>query len=191
MAREMGEIVFTLQQIMIAPLNIITGAYSTAVTLPEPQTMEITFEADTDQIKAQGYLQHLLSVITHGTFKLSQAGIPFDALEVLTGATRDDSGSTPNAIKAMRFGAGGSGLPYFGAVGRLVGEQSDDTWLGLPACKLDMIPGWKAEQNKFVIGESSGKFIANSAGLLCQVLSHETATAITTGNFAQAFNDYA
>lgn len=184
MARSHSEIVFTLNKLMIGSYNILADTFGTAVELPEPQTFEFGFEADTDQIKAQGYMRHTLAVTTHATFKLASAGIPFAALAVLTGASNSSSVVSPNQLRRLNFSAGGAGLPYFAIVGQMVGEQGDDIWVGLPCCKLSMPPGWKAEQNKFVIGETKGLAIKPDTRNLVYYFGHETAVEPTASNFA-------
>jgi hypothetical protein len=178
MPRGYSEVVFSLTQLRIASYNILTDTFGAPVDLPETQTLEFAFETDTDEIKAEGYLQHLLTVMTHATFKLSSAGVPFEALAILTGASNASSGSTPNRSRRMRFDAGGSGLPYFAVAGKLVGEQGDDLHVGLAVCKLDAAPGWKAEQNKFVIQQAEGRAIKRANGRLVYLLGNETAAAL-------------
>lgn len=182
MARGHSEILFTLVQCFVQPYNILTDTFGTAVELPETQTFEFGFVADTDQIKAAGYLQHLLTVTTHATFKLGSAGIPFEAMVTIAGATNSSSVASPNQLRRLRFSAGSSGLPYFALVGRLVGEQSDDAWIGLPCNKLDNVPGFKVEQNKFIMAEAGGRAIKSGTRNLVEVFGHETALAITAGN---------
>jgi hypothetical protein len=178
MARGFGEVLFSIVDLKIAPYNILTDTVGTAVDMPEVQQLDFTPEGDTDEIKAEGYLQHLLSVMTHGTFTLSQAGIPYEALAVMTGWTRGSSGTTPNREDTLQGTPGGAGLPYFAVAGKLVGEQSDDVHIGLVCCKLDAPPAWNIEQNVFVIGESSGKAIAPNSRQLPYIEIHETAAAI-------------
>lgn len=182
MTRGFSEVVFTLVDVRIAAYNILADTFGTAIVVPEPQTYEVTPEADNDSIKATGKLTHLLSVLTHVSFKMSTAGIPFEALAIMSGASTN---SSPTTQKTSKQSAGGAGMPYFGIVGKLVGEQGDDLHLGLPVCKLDKSPGWKAEQNKFLIGECAGKAIAReSSGFAIYVLGHQTAAAI---DFAEIF----
>ncbi len=178
MPRGYGEVVFSLVQMRLASYNIVTDTFGTAVELPEAQTLEFSFETDTDAIKAGGYLQHLLAVTTHATLKLSSAGVPFEALAILSGASNNSSGTPPNRTRRLNVGAGGSGLPYFGVVGKLVGEQGDDLHVGLPVCKLDGVPSWKAEQNKFVIASAEGRAIKRASGHLVYLLGHETAASV-------------
>lgn len=187
MARSYGDVLFTLVQCFVQTHNIITGAFGTAIELLEPQTFEFGFEADNDTIKAAGYNQHLLTVTTGATFKLSAAGITFDALAAICGATNESSGTTPNQLRRLRFGAGGAGLGYFALVGRMAGEQGDDAWVGLPYCKLDSPPNWKAEQNKFIMSEVSGKAIKSGSYNLVEIFAHETAAAITAGNISNVW----
>lgn len=178
MARGHSEIVFTLTEIRIATYNILTDTFGTPIELPQPQDFEVDPQADTDEIKAQGYLQHLLTVNTHATFTTSSAGLPFEALAIMAGLTNDSSGSSPNQERTLDVDAGSDGLPYFAIVGKMVGEQDDDLHIGLPVCKLDSVPSWSVEQNQFVISEMSGRVIKRENGQMIYFLGHETAAAI-------------
>ena len=119
MARDHGEIIINITDLKIAAYTMATDTFGTAVDLPEAQTLEVSFEADTDELKAEGYLQYLLSVITHATFKLSGGGVPYAALVVLTGASNTTSVAAPNQIRRQKYSAGGAGLPYFGLIGKM------------------------------------------------------------------------
>lgn len=176
--RGYSEIVFGIVDLRIATYNILTDTFGTAIEVPEAQGIEFSFIADNDSIKATGAMRHLLSVITHAEFKFSKAGFPFAALAAMTGASNASSGTTPTRTRRWSANAGGAGLPYFAMVGKLVGENGDDLHAGLAVCKLDTIPSWKAEQNKFVIKEASGKAIERNNGKLVYLLGHETAASI-------------
>lgn len=188
MARTFGEIPFTLLQVYVAAYDIVDDTYGTAQALPEPMMVEISPEADTDEIKAQGYVQHLLTVTTKCGFKFGHAGFPFDAWAVIVGTSNASSGTPPNATRRSNVDAGGAGLPYFGVVGRAAAEDGADVWVGLAVCKLNSVPSWKVEQNKFVIGEAEGVAIKRQDyGKVVYLVGHQTATAITAGNFSDAF----
>jgi len=178
MAREFSEVVFSLVDLKVATYNILTDVVGTAVDLPEAQELEFSAEGDTDEIKAEGYLQHLLTVVTHATVSLSSAGVPFTALAIMTGMANDSSDTTPNQQRTSQLTPGGAGLPYFAVGGKLVGEQGDDLHVGLVCVKLDSIPSWKAEQNKFVMSPASGKAIAPNSRKLIYLRGHETAADI-------------
>jgi hypothetical protein len=183
--RSYGEVVFSLKKLQIASYNILTDVMGTPVDLPEAQKLEFAFIADNDQIKAEGALTHLLSVITHGTFKMSNAGLSFEALAAITGASNASSGTTPTRSRKFRTAAGGDGLPYFTIAGKMSAEGGADFHVGLAVCKLDTMPSWTFEQNKFVLSEMAGKCIQRSGGKVVYIDAHETATDI---NFTDLFS---
>lgn len=181
MPRGYGEVIFSLTDLTVATFNVLTGVVGTGVDLPEQQTLEFGFEADTDRIKATGAYRHKLTVITHGVFTLAAAGIPYAALATITNMTRTSSGSAPNRQQTGRFQVGGAGLPYFAIAGKMVGEQGDDLHVGLICCKLDAPPKWKFEQNKYAISECKGECISpyeDDSKQLVYLEAHETAAAI-------------
>ena len=179
MPRTYSETPFTLVDLQIASYNILTATYGTPISLDEAQMLEFSPVADNDQIMAGGRLRHLLTVSTHVEFKLSQAGIDFDAYNILTGMTNASSGTTPNRSRRLTGSFDGTPLPYFGLVGKILSEAGADVHIGLPVCMLDSIPGMKFEQNKFVIGEANGKSIAReSDNKAVFLLGNETAASI-------------
>jgi hypothetical protein len=111
--------------------------------------------------------------------------VPFAALAIMTGMANDSSNTTPNRQRTLELPPGGAGLPYFAIGGKMVGEQSDDLHAGLVCVKLDSIPSWKAEQNKFVMSGVSGKAIAPNNRKLIYLRGHETAADI---DFATLFS---
>jgi len=180
MPRSFGEVPFTLVDLQIASYNILTGVYGTSRSLDEIQTLEFTPVADTDSIKAYGRLKHLLSVQTHVEFKLSQAGIDFEALAIVGGMTNLSSGATPNQKGELTASFDGSSLPYFGLVGKVQAEGVSDLHIGMPVCMLDVLPGLKFEQNKFVMAEVAGKCIAReSDNKAIFLFRHETPASIS------------
>lgn len=174
MPREFGEVVFTLVDLKVGTYNIVSDALGAAVDLPEAQMLEITINADTDMIKAEGKRTHSLTVITEAAFKLSSAGIPWDALVVMTGVSSSESLTTPNQVRRSRLSAGGRGFPYFWVAGKMIDEVTGDKHVGLAVCKLNTFPAWKIEQNKFVIPEVDGVAQQRDGGYLLYSLDHET-----------------
>lgn len=172
--RDFGEIVFTLVQVQVAQYDIGAGTYGTAVTVPEPQDFELKGMADEDQVKASGKLTRLLTVITHGEGKWNAAGIPFEALATIAGFTDTSSGAETDLVTP----AGGAGLPYFGIIGKLVGEQTDDVLMGAGICKLKNIPTWTANQNQFVTSALEFRLIEDTNSELIKVKRRETASTI-------------
>jgi hypothetical protein len=81
----------------------------------------------------------------------------------MTGLAQSLSGSGASATQRLGFDTGGSGLPYFGVVGNFASDDSGDVVIGIPRCKLDAIPALSSDQNQFILPESSGRGIANSA----------------------------
>ena len=108
MNRNYGETPLTLSELVIAAYTPSTDTIGTAVTLPSQQKLEITFEADNAVIKSGGVDRHGVSVVTGGTFTLSAAGIPWDALATLCGWTL---ASPSTGVETQRGDAGGTGMP--------------------------------------------------------------------------------
>lgn len=159
----MPQSLYTLTSLRVARWN--GTAYGTPVLLAEGQTMQFTPQADTDEKKAYGRMMRLLTVFTHVNFNMGVGLLQGDAIWVMTGLAQAVSGTSgaADATQRLGFDAGGAGLPYFGAVGTFASDDNGDVAMGIPLCKLDSIPSLSSEQNQFIMPESAGKGIANSA----------------------------
>lgn len=175
-----GDVVFTLIDLKVAPW-LAGNTYSpTAVTLGYSSEMSFQVNSDTDQIKAFGMLVELLAVITHAEGKIKNAAVDSEATYVLSGFATTSSGTTPSRTGTLDILGGGAGLPYFGAVGAFAGLNGAGILVGIRKCKLDTIPGWTVEQNKFRMAETGFKGIVpdTSTRSLLKIRKYETAIAI-------------
>lgn len=176
-----GEVSFSIEGLSIATLNS-DGTYGTPVSLVYGQTFGFTSEADTDQLKAFGMIVETLTVPTHFTGTFTQGAIDIDAYEIMCGLTADVSGSSPSGQTDLSFTAGGSGLPYFGMIGRLAGVQGAGVLVGFPKMMLDSYPSFEVEQNRFIMPETSARAIVQdtTSRMAAKVRMLETAQEIPT-----------
>lgn len=177
---EFSEVAFTLTDIVIAALS--GGSYGSDVALSYAQTLTIEPQADNDMLKAEGMIVELLSVVTHATFKISSGAVDFAALEALLNLTSSLSGTTPNQVDTLDFLAGGSGLPYFGYLGRFVTTEGGEFIVGGFKAMLDSIPNVGGDQNKFMLPEMAGSMAAQDTTdrRLFRAKKIETATTLPT-----------
>jgi hypothetical protein len=177
-----GTVVFTLRNLRIAGLlpnlSYVTQSYSLE------HGSELSFEvmADTDQLRSYGMIAELLSVVTHLEFTLINASLDPDGMFPMTGIDWGSSGSAPNQVATADILAGDDGLPYFGIVGDFASLYGSSVLIGLRRCKLDTLPGWKVEMNKFRIAETKGKAIVidTTTRRLHRVRRYETGQQIPT-----------
>ncbi len=150
---EFASVVFTITNIRVARLRA-DGTYDpVSYSLQYGSEMSFEVEADTDQIKSYGMIVALLSIVTSLAGTLKQAAIDPPGLNIMVAVDDTSTGSTPNRVATADFLAGGAGLPYFGAAGDFAAENGANAHLGLRKMKLDTMPGWMVEQNKFRLDE--------------------------------------
>lgn len=179
-----GERPTILSGIMIASYTS-PGVYGTPILMGDGMRVMIDAQADTDEIKADGYLKHGLSVVTHGALEFSGGGVEFDILTILNGESTVSSGSTPNIQETMVQRVG-LDLPYFALVGRALGEDGGDIHTGFYRCKLDKPAAYELRQNEFVLSEFTAKAFGDtvsSVNKLGRYRQHETVTAVELTNF--------
>lgn len=163
--------------------------YGAPVSLAEGQTLQFEPQADTDEKKSYGLITRLLTVFTHVNLNLGVGLIQANALWVMTGLAQSVSGSGATATQRLGFDAGGAGLPYFGVVGNFASDDQGDVVMGIPLCKLDAIPSLSSDQNQFILPESAGRGIANSASATPQrgLFIDQNKVAATVADFDAFF----
>ena len=152
---------YTLTDIRVARWD--GSNYGTVVSLAEGMALQFEPQADTDNKKSYGLMRRLLTVFTHVNFTLGVGLLQADAIWVVTGVAVSTSGSGASLTQRLGFDAGGGGLPYFGVVGNFASDDGGDVVMGIPLNKLDKIPSLSSDQNQFILPESAGRGIANSA----------------------------
>lgn len=161
------------------------GVYGTPVSMGDSMRMLADPQADNDDIKSDGYLAHLLTVVTHAMVEFSGGGVEFDVLTILNGESTTTSGDTPAQTETMNQRVG-LDLPYFGIVGRALGEDGGDIHVGFYRVKLDKPAPWELRQNEFVLSEFTGKAAREtlaSVNKIGRYRQHETVTALDLTNF--------
>lgn len=187
MTVEATQVAFTLTAMSVAALDVSNWTYGTPVSLEYGQSLGFEPQHDTDQLKAYGKIVQMLSVLTHITGTLSQGLIDYPAYAVMVGQSQTSSGTPPNVHKILDAVAGGSGMPYFGLVGKLATLQNGDLHIGFPMCKLEKMPGFTVEQNKFVLPSTNIVMVTPAtASKPFRMKTHETATSVYT-NFNTFF----
>jgi hypothetical protein len=175
-----GDVVYTITDIRVARWLPGNTYDTTSFSLTYGSEMSFEVDADNDELMSYGMAVSALSIIKKLTGTLKQAAIDSNGIYVLTGHSTTTSGSTPNRTITTDMLAGGSGLPFFGAVGNFASEDGANVLLGLRKCKLDTLPGWTVEMNKFRLSEVKFKAFTPDVTTrkLHRIRRYETAAAI-------------
>jgi hypothetical protein len=163
---EFAEVSYTLSDLVVAAYDITANTYGTPISAAIGQSLEVDAEHDTDKLQGYGVTMRLLSVPRGAKIKLGMGGVDFDFLAAVAGISNYLSNLSPNQQGRSRFPAGGSGLPYFGAIGVSATDDGGLAAIGLQACKLDKYPTWTADgkTNKFNMSEVNGYAVPVAIG---------------------------
>jgi len=184
---EFGERSLTLTDCLVAtfsPTTTFASAFGTPASLAIGQTMEIDFEADTDELVGYGYTQALLTVIRGGKLKISQGGVDRSVLAILAGISNSTSGSGAAQVAKSVFAASGTSLPYWGAIGLAATDDGGYAAFGICGCMLDKFPAFTLDgkDNKFNMSETEGRFMPITISSVSTVLVIKTIQDRTTWN---------
>jgi len=151
---EFGEVLFSLNEILIAPYNILTDLYTSDPALMDfDQQVEIEFETATDELWDSGKKARKLAVITGAKLKIAAGSFDWNVIAMLLGTTNETSGTTPNRVRAITYP---EQLPYFGLIG--VADSDDDpagvAVIGVRCAKLD-------KPFKYTFNGKDPKFVVN------------------------------
>lgn len=179
-----GSLFYVVDAIAIAKLES-DGGYATPTVVTAENTIEIETNNDTDSNMSKGRRRQMISVITHGTGKMTQGVFDLPAIAQMTHASESETGSTPNRVTNFDVEFGDD-LPEFGIIARLKSKQGAGGRFGMARCQLTKLPLFKVEQNKIVVPELEFDFWSQSdtvaKGLWINV--DETLTALPADSSA-------
>ena len=175
-----GDVIYNITAMYVAALAS-DNSFGTPALIEYGKDFSWEYAADTDEIKSYGMIVDTLAIITKATGTLKEGSLNMDSKSIMTATSESTAGSTPNQITTIDFRAGGGGLPYFGLV--IAGASViGNIVAGFPKCKLETIPSFTIEQNKFRMGEAKVNMLPPSTTIrkLSRILRYETVTAPPT-----------
>lgn len=152
-----------------------TGVYGTLTDIMGIQMGQTTLQVVSaiangdDRIVAAG------SRLTGAQLTLRFVGLNPSMLSIITGVSLETISSVVN----LQF-AGGNKMPYFGAIIKSLSEESGDTWVFLPKCKImsDFTP-FQGEFGTFTTPELTVQCVPDDTYGLANFFTHTTDTPIT------------
>lgn len=170
--REFGEVQYTLTDVIVAAYDKSADTYGTPAALAGGQIVDVEPEADTDELRAWGYIEEVLAVNIAAKVSFGAGGVDRSVLAIVNGVANATSGSGDTQHATTRFVAGGAGMPYFGLIG--VGATTDGgvAVVGLPAVKLNSFMKFMLDgkENKFNTSEVEGRAIPILLGANAQLM---------------------
>src|SRR5512145_1000907 len=184
-----GDTIYNPTAAYLATLNA-DGTYGTPALFDKLGKLSFQYESDTDQIKSGGMILETITIPTKVKGDMDQASLDYAAWSIYTGFGHTEFGVTPARYDITTPKLGGEGLPYFGLIVAYAALFGANLLVGFPKCKLDNLPSFSVDQNKFNVGSAQWSAMAPSvftrmAGIYKK---HETAAAIPTS--AAAFKAF-
>lgn len=177
MAIKAHSITYSITDLKVAALSGETPG--TLIDVPGIREMSVSVTTEQTELRGDN---KLLSIVDNGRgaeWSMEQGGLSMAALQVLTGKTFADTGTTPNVVRRLDLKSTDAS-PYFFVVGK---APTDD---GIEDMHIAV---WKAKlTDTFELTWTDGEFLVPSFGgaavgrtsddLLVSLVQHETAATL-------------
>jgi hypothetical protein len=182
-----SEVTYNVTEAYVAALTV-TNTYGTPVPIDYIGKFSFTVESDTDELMSAGQIVETLAIPKKNTGELSQGSLDFNAMAVLCGYTQGNYSTTPNQYAVLDMLMGGSGLPFFGLLVAYASTLGGNVLVGFPKAKLQTVPGFEADQNKFTVRTAGFDAIAptTTRRASARIRRQETAATLAAGYGASA-----
>ncbi len=169
---------YNLEDAKVAANNL-NGTFGTAVDVPSVQLLGIKYNTVNASLEGDGGITSVVSKAISATMTIRFGSVNLQTLEVITGATLSESGTTPNRVHRMKFT--GENMPWFAVCGKTTAAENTtaDTHFFCP--KLKCTEGFEVrmEYNAFSIPEIPAMAIKDpDYTAIFEVIEHETAAAV-------------
>lgn len=158
---QFAEVIFNITEAWVAALSV-TNTYSTPVAIDLIGKVSFTYETDTDEIMSAGLVVDSLAIPKKAKGEMTQSSLDFAAMATMCGFLAGNYGTTPNQYGIMDVAVGGDGMPYFGLLVAYAATLGGNMYAGFPKAKLETVPGFDVDQNKFRIGKAGFSAFAPS-----------------------------
>lgn len=166
-----------------------TETFGTVVSFSNISAATFSPQHAEDKMNLLGADEHLLSVMEGMEVTLSLGGYDLPSLEVMTGVSITDSGTTPSRQREFDFPMG-TNFPYFGCWLKFGVDEGYEFHLGIPRMKIKAFPELKFDQNKFAVADVAAGVarlrLTDDTLVYPKLIVYETATALPT-NFTTSF----
>jgi hypothetical protein len=167
---------YSIVDLKVAPVTGDTPG--TLVDLPGIRELTLTFGTELAELRGDNAV---LAIVDNGRtaeWSMESGGLSFDAMEVITGKTMTESGTTPAVVRRLEF-ASDDQSPYFTIVGK---SNSDD---GAQDLHVVIYKAKATDDMEFTL--TDGEFLTPTFGgaavgrtsdkVIAELVQHETATA--------------
>lgn len=180
---DFGALSYGLRDAKIA-VNNLDGTFGTAVDVPSVQLLVANLQTVNAELTGDDRITATAARIISAQITIRFGSVDLDILEIMTGASIDNSGTTPNRRRQLDIS--NRRLPYFGIAGKADAEEgSGDNHVFVP--KLKLMEGFeiRLEYNTFSTPEITCRAVgddqfldADDLASVIQVVQYETSTTV-------------
>lgn len=184
-----GDVIYNPYQAYAAPL-LAGNVYGLPSLVDYLGTITYEYESDNDELMSAGMVVETLSIPKKITGEIDQGSLDYITWAIMTGFGASEYSTTPNRYYRTTVKLGGEGLPYFGLIVAYAAIGGANLLCGFPKVKLDTVPGFDAEQNKFRLGKANFSGMAISQVNRGAAIYQKNETAKNVPSTAALFLDY-
>lgn len=160
------------------------GSYGTLTDIMGIQMAQVTMQVISAIANGDDTIVAAGSRLTGASLQLRFVGMNPSMISIITGI----SVGTISSVKQLLF-EGGEKMPYFGAIVKALSEETGDTWVFLPKCKImsDFVL-FQGEFGAFTTPEVTVQCVPDSQYGVASFITHPTdvdITVIPPANIAQ------
>lgn len=174
MAFEFGEVLYSLNEVLVVSYDIVADTYGTPAGLEGDQEFEVDPQTDTDTLRDSGKMVRKLAITVGANIKIAAGGFDWNVLAILFDAATSTSGGTPNQVRTITYP--NKSLPYFGAMGVAETDDGGVAVVGLRCAKLQKRAKYMfdGKTNKFMINDDLNGEALFVGDVLEEVKGYET-----------------
>lgn len=184
-----GDVIYNPFQAYAAPL-LANNTYGLPSLVDYLGTITYEYESDNDDLMSGGMVVETISIPKKITGEINQGSLDYITWGIMTGFSAAEYSTTPNRYYRSTVKLGGEGLPYFGLIVAYAAIGGANLLCGFPKIKLDTVPGFDSEQNKFRLGKANFSGMAVSQTNRGAALYQKNETSKSVPSTAALFLDF-
>lgn len=152
-----------------------TGVYGTLTDVMGVQMAAVSMQVVSAIANGDDAIVAAATRLTGAQLQMRFVGLNPSMISVLTGIALQES----NSVSQLQF-VGGERMPYFGCIVKALSEETGDTWVFLPKCKImSDFTIFAGEFGTFTTPELTVQCVPDETWGLANFITHPTDLAIT------------
>ncbi len=170
-------ITYSLTDVKIAALS--GEVPGTLIDLPGARQLDVSLTTDETELRGDN---KVLAIVDNGRgadWSIEEGGMSMAALQVITGKSFADTGTTPNVVRRLDLKSTDAS-PYFFIVGKAPSDDGiEDLHVAVWKAKCTDTIAFSMQDGEFLTPTFGGRAIGRTSDdLLVSLIEHETATAL-------------